>query len=359
MKLVVLGATGNVGTALLRQLAEAKPDAGEEIEVVGVARRIPPQDPPYDRASWESMDVADPGAAQGLARVFHGADAVINLVWSFQPARNVERLEAVGVGGLKAVLAAAKTAALPHLVHMSSVGAYSGGSYGRPVSESYPTDGIPTSPYSRHKAVAERLLDEFRKDSPTTIVTAVRPGLVMQREAASSLLRYALPALLPARAVGWLPVLPLDRRFLVPVIAADDVAAALEKIVRQRAGGAFNLAADEPLDRALLAAALHAWPFSVPAKVLRGLLTVTWRLHLQRLDPSWLDLAFSVPLLSTDRAKQELGWKPEIRTADAIRDVIAGARSAAATSSPVLRKRSVLGEIRDLRRGKATTRDLT
>ncbi|MEP6981368.1 MAG: NAD-dependent epimerase/dehydratase family protein, partial [Nakamurella sp.] len=49
----------------------------------------------------------------------------------------------------------------PQVVQMSSVGAYAPGSYGTAVDESYPTTGIPTSPYSRHKAAAERLLDAF------------------------------------------------------------------------------------------------------------------------------------------------------------------------------------------------------
>ncbi|GAB3818793.1 hypothetical protein GCM10027605_71970 [Micromonospora zhanjiangensis] len=53
MRIAVTGATGNVGTALLRQLAD-EPD----IEVVGIARRLPPADTsPYEgwsgtRSTW-------------------------------------------------------------------------------------------------------------------------------------------------------------------------------------------------------------------------------------------------------------------------------------------------------------------
>ena len=50
----------------------------------------------------------------------------------------------------------------------------------------------------------------------------------------------------------------------------------------------------------------------VPRQVLRGVVAATWNLGLQPLDPGWLDLAFSVPLLLSDRARGELGWTPTV-----------------------------------------------
>ena len=42
MRIVVVGATGNVGTAVVRRLAAARADGGDtSVEVVGVARRLP------------------------------------------------------------------------------------------------------------------------------------------------------------------------------------------------------------------------------------------------------------------------------------------------------------------------------
>lgn len=355
MKLVIVGATGNVGTALLRRLRES----GSH-EITGVARRIPPADPPYDIDHWSSIDIAEPGSVRALAQAFAGAAAVINLAWNFQPARDVARLEAVGVGGLRHVLTAVLEANVPHLVHMSSVGAYAPGRYGVPVDESWATTGVPTSPYSRHKAAAERVLDQAEVDHPDLVIARVRPGLIMNGLAASSQLRYATPALFPAHAVGWLPVLPLDRKFVVPVIHVDDVASAYDAVLQQRARGPFNLQSDDPLTRDLLAAALSAKPVHLPAGALRGLLAVAYRLRLSRLDPSWLDLGFAAPLLDTTRARTELGWSPVVSTLDAIREVIEGARRGVGGSSPVLRPRSPWRELLDLgRSGPATTRHET
>ncbi|WP_111766113.1 NAD-dependent epimerase/dehydratase family protein [Nakamurella deserti] len=354
MKLVIIGASGNIGTALLRRCAQ---DA--ELTVVGVSRRRPPAEPPYDVSAWVPLDVAGPSAAGELAEAFADADAVVNLAWGFQPSRDEAYLEAVGVGGLRSVLSAAVAAGVPHVVHMSSVGAYGPGSYGVPVDESFPTTGIPTSPYSRHKSAAEHVLDVFEREHPDLLISRARPGLVMSPDAGSSLLRYGLPPFVPGRLVGLLPVLPLDGDFRVPVVHADDVAAALLEMVRRRAGGAFNLAAPTPLDRALIARAMHARPLPMPRSLLRGLVTAGWRLHLERLDPGWIDLAFSVPLMRTDRAREVLDWTPRIDTAVGIAQVVDAMTQGAGTASPVLRRRSVRSELGDLRRGAASRRRLT
>ena len=56
VRIVVIGASGNVGTALLRRLSR-EPDA----DLVGVARRPPGPDagPPYDRVEWHACEVAE------------------------------------------------------------------------------------------------------------------------------------------------------------------------------------------------------------------------------------------------------------------------------------------------------------
>lgn len=354
MKLVIVGASGNLGTALLRRCA-----AADDVDVVGVSRRRPPAEPPYDTRVWVTIDVAGATAASELSQVFADADAVVNLAWGFQPARDEAYLEAVGVGGLRAVLSAAVAAGVPQVVHMSSVGAYAPGSYGVPVDESFPTTGIPSSPYSRHKAAAERLLDSFEKDHPEVVISRARPGLVMSADAGSSLLRYGLPPIVPNRLVGLLPVLPLDAGFRVPVVHAEDVADAVLAMVRGRTGGAFNLAAPTPLDRQLIADAMHARPLPLPRAVLRGLVTAGWKLHVERLDPGWIDLAFAVPLLRTDRARDLLGWTPRIDAAAGIAQVVDAMTQGASTASPVLRPRSVRSELTDLRHGTASRRRLT
>ena len=231
-RVVVVGASGNVGTALVRRWAD-DPD----IEVVGVSRRVPPSEGPYATvAGWHSVDVGAPDATSRLRRVFAGADAVVHLAWGFQPTRDPGYLERVGVGGSAHVLDAAVASGVPHLVHMSSVGAYAPKTDNVPVDESDPTTGVPTSLYSRHKATAEAHLDAFERDHPGEIVIArTRPGFVLQADAGAALTRYGLPAYLPSILLAHLPVLPLDAKLVIPVVHAADLAAAITAIVAERA----------------------------------------------------------------------------------------------------------------------------
>ncbi len=358
MRIVIVGASGNVGTAVLRLLqARDTPP-----EVIAVSRRTPPPEPPYDLAHWHRIDLSAPGVSDRLTPVFTGADAVLNLAWGFQPTRDAAQLERVGVGGLTAIVQAVARAGVGQLVHMSSVGAYRAAERGRRVDESWPTDGVPSSVYSRHKAAAERVLDQFEAGpgEGSAVITRFRPGIVVQRAAGSSLLRYGVPGYVPARMITALPLLPLDRSFTVPLVHADDLAAAVVASIDRRAGGAFNIAAEPPISRNELAAALGAHPVPLPASALRAIVAASWHARLQRIDAGWIDLAFSVPLLNTGRARTVLGWEPRVDAVTALVEAVAGMRDAASTSSPVLRPRTAWGQLTELvRNGPITRRRLS
>lgn len=119
-RIVITGASGNVGTALLRRLAED----GTDYEIVGVSRRQPPPDDVYRSVQWHQLDLADPGVEIALLNLFRGARCVIHLAWGFQPTRNTRYLDAVAVNGSAAVLGAAHDAKVPQLVHMSRLARY-------------------------------------------------------------------------------------------------------------------------------------------------------------------------------------------------------------------------------------------
>lgn len=354
MRIVITGASGNVGTALLRALPA-------EHDVVGVVRRPPSAQGVYQRVDWRSLDLTDPDAITKLRTVFDGADVVVHLAWGFQPTHDIDYLNRLGVGGTSAVLQAAHTSGVGQLVHMSSVGTYAGGSYGQRVDESWPTTGIDTSPYSRDKSAAEAILDEYeeRLGSAAIPIARMRPGFILQRAAASGLMRYGLPGYVPMQVVPWLPILPLDRKLCIPLIHADDVAAAIVLAVDRRATGPFNLAAEPPMGRDDVAAVLGARAVHVPSGLLGALVDLTWRTRLQHIDRGWLDLAFSVPLLDCSRARTELEWAPKWTAQEALADLLEGVAQRAHTTSPPLRRRSVVDLLRrDLTQGLISSRRL-
>ena len=135
MRVVVVGATGNVGTSVLHALLR-----DPQIEsIVGVARRAPRVS--FAKTKWVCADVT----RDDLVPHFAGADAVIALAWLIQPSRDLATLRATNVDGNARIFDAVARAGVPALAYASSVGAYSPGPKDRRVDESWPTEGIESS----------------------------------------------------------------------------------------------------------------------------------------------------------------------------------------------------------------------
>lgn len=321
MRIIVIGATGNVGTAVLDRLA------GGGHELIGVARRLPDASrPPYSAANWHIVDIAAADAVDRLAPILAGADAVVLLAWVLQPNHDEPAMRRINVTGTAHVLAAVARAGVPHLAYASSVGTYSIGPKRSAVDESWPTGGIPTSHYSRHKAMNERALDAFEAENPGIVVARLRPGLVFQRRAATEIAGLFLGRRFPTRWLGAvrIPVVPLSTRIVSQAVHAADLASAFALVLEQRAGGAFNIADDPVLgpDQVAAAVGARAIPFRFP--VLRSIVWLSWKLRLQATDPGWLDIAANVPIMSTERARRVLGWVPEHSSTEALAEIVQG-----------------------------------
>jgi nucleoside-diphosphate-sugar epimerase len=333
MRIVVTGATGNVGTSLVTALG-ADPRVSD---IVGIARRRPRLQTP--RTTWVSADVA----TAPLTHLFRGADAVIHLAWLIQPSRDERTTHAVNVDGSRRVFAAAAAAGAGALVYASSVGAYSPGPDDRAVDESWPTEGTPTSFYSRHKVATERALDEIEAAHPALRVVRLRPALTFKRDAASGIRRLFAGPLLPSPLVrpGLLPILPLPAGLRVQGVHSADVAQAYRLVATdQRARGAYNVAADPVLDASSLGRALGARTVDVPVGAVRVAAGLSFRARLHPTPPGWLDMGMAVPIMDAGRIRRELGWTPRHRADAALLELLGGMRDSAGVPTPPLDPRA-------------------
>lgn len=329
MRVVVLGATGNVGTALLHRLQAAQ-TTGEVDSIVGVSRQGPDRPgPPFETVQWHPIDVTDPEAGPRLEEVMRGADAVVDLVWVIRPNRDRQFLRAVNVEGNRTVFQAVAHAGVPHLVYASSIGAYGPGSKTAPVDESHPTTGTPTSHYGAQKAEVESLLDTFEQENPGVRVTRLRPGLIFGAVPAPEIKDYFLGNLIPARLLTWLlrigrlPVVPFPAGIRFQAVAAADMAEAYWQVVRQRAGGAFNVAAEPVLDAQSIGQLLGSRRYlELPVSVFRALAAATYAARLQPTDPGWVDLAETVPIMDTAALRQATGWSETVSSQHAVRALL-------------------------------------
>ncbi len=247
MHIAITGASGNAGTALLRNLQGQLARKPGSLRLTAISRRLPDTGrQPYAGVDWHCLDVGLAADRSKLEQALAGVDAVVHLAWQIQPNRDLEQLYRTNVTGTRNVLAAAKAAGVKQIVCASSVGAYSKAPKDQRTDESWPAGGMAGSHYSRHKAEQEEALDRFAAAEPGIAVARLRPGLIFQGDAGSEIGRYFLgpvfPRLLPKRLR--IPLLTVPEGLIFQAVHADDVAEAYWRVVDQRASGAFNIAAE-------------------------------------------------------------------------------------------------------------------
>jgi UDP-glucose 4-epimerase len=316
MRVVITGATGNVGTSLIGSLLNE--DSVEQI--VGVARRRPGAELP--KVEWKAIDIS----TDDLDPVFSGADAVVHLAWAIQPSRDLRALSATNVLGSRRVFESVERTGVPSLVYASSLGAYSPGPKDRRVTEDWPTNGIGTSFYSRHKAEVERLLDGLESRSPGTRVVRLRPAIILKAGAACGIRRLFMGPLVPTTLIkpGRVPVMPNLKGIRTQFVHSHDIGEAYRLAITSEVRGAFNVAADPVMDFPAIARLMHAKAVPVPKPLARRAADLTWRMRLQPTPAGWFDMAVHSPLMDVGRAHSELGWTPRHTAEEALLDLIYG-----------------------------------
>jgi nucleoside-diphosphate-sugar epimerase len=344
MRVVITGASGNVGTSLLESLA----NEDRVTDIVGIVRRLPRRT--FPKTSFVAADVV----SADLVPIFRGADAVVHLAWLIQPGRDESVTYAVNVTGSERVFNATVNAGVPTLVYASSVGAYSPGPKDTAVDESWPTDGIESSFYARHKAAVERILDRVEAERPELRVVRLRPGLIFKREAATEIRRLFLGPFVPRHLIRpkLIPVVPDVPRLRFQAVHSLDVGEAYRLALVTDAAGAFNIAAEPAIGPSELASLLGARPVKLPASALRAAAAATYALRAQPAEPGWVDMGLAVPIMDTSRARSVLGWSPSRTSLEALRELIAGLHGAADEDTPPLaRATSGIGRIREVLTG--------
>ncbi|WP_328875685.1 SDR family oxidoreductase [Streptomyces sp. NBC_00287] len=332
-RIVVTGATGNVGTSVVRLLSE-DPEVGS---VLGLARRIPEWSP--RKTEWAAVDLAS--AQAELTKLFEGATAVVHLAWAFQPTHDPAVTWRTNVLGGIRVFEAVAAAKVPTLVHASSVGAYSPGSKDHAVDESWPTHGWPGAAYCREKAYLERTLDAFDRAHPRVRVVRMRPAFLFKRESASEQRRIFGGRFVPGPLARpeLLPFLPDIPGLRVQALHTDDAAEAYRLAIGSDVRGAFNLAAEPPVDAELLGEMFDARPVRLPPTAARSAIAAAWGLHLLPASPHLFDAVLRLPLMDCTRARTELRWQPRHTASEVLEEFLHGLRQGAGMATAPLQGR--------------------
>jgi len=299
MKIAVTGASGQLGTALLRKLA-----LDRKVEAI-VALDIRPPLVAIKKVRYLHADVRD----EAFERFLEGCDALVHFAFIVTDWVPREVMEAVNVEGSKNVFRAAIAAGVKNIVYASSVAAYGiFPDHPMPIGEDTPRRRQPAVPYAANKYDVEHFLDDFERAHPSVAIARLRPAILV-----GARMEHAFGRVLDARLMpdlGWPPL---------PVVWDEDVAAAAVLCLQKQARGAFNLVADESLPSSELARVAGFRRVPVP----RAAVLAATRLNplLEKIgqkplgDPSWVEGELPRLVYTSDKAKTELGWKPKYPTA--------------------------------------------
>ncbi|MEW5848828.1 MAG: hydroxysteroid dehydrogenase-like protein 2 [Myxococcota bacterium] len=299
MKVAVTGGSGELGTLVLRRLMDDR-----SIKAVRCLDVRPPI-LASGKLQYLRADVREDGWEQHLA----GMDALIHLAFVVTRFIPREVFDEINVEGSKRVFNAAARVGIKQVVYASSIAAY-GVVPGHPVpiTEDTPRVHQPDFPYASAKYEVEEFLDAFEQLHPDVAVARMRPaifiGARIEHFHGGSFKRRLLPDVDGA---------------LLPLVWDEDVADAFILALKQRAHGAFNVVADEPVSATVLSQRTALRTIRIPSSVARAVgrvqgLLQEWGLGEGTPDAAWLTHSGAPMVASSRKAREVLGWKPRCNT---------------------------------------------
>jgi nucleoside-diphosphate-sugar epimerase len=327
LTVAITGPTGEIGKAVVGAL-ERSP-AVESI--VGMARR--PFDPSahgWKKVSYRRGDVLDRPAVRELVS---GAEVVVHLAFMIMGSAGESRK--INLEGSRNVFEATVTAGAKRLVYASSVAAYGFHRHNpQPLTEDVPARGTAAHYYSAQKAEVERLLEVVLAGSGTDAYV-LRPCIVAGPHA--PLLIDNLPytrvsELLPAGVRELLAGLPMIKPVLpdpgtpFQLVHHDDVASATRAAVLGRGRpGVYNIAGPGEMTITQLASELGWYSIPIPELALDALADTIARLGFLPAQAQWIAALREPVIMSTAKARRDLGWRPKYDALQTLRETIAAA----------------------------------
>lgn len=324
LEVFVTGGSGFVGRHLLRALAAEGHHARALARSDAAAAVV-------DATGAEPVrgDLADSTA---LAKGMAGCDVVVHAAALTDQWGPAERFHAVNVDGTAAVVAAARSAGVPRLVHMSSEAVLADGRALVQVDETYPRPARPVGQYPLTKGLAEDLV--LRANGPDLATVAVRPRFVWGPEDAT-----VLPAILDSVRRGrwsWVD----GGKYLTSTCHVANVCEGVMLAAERGRGGEVYFLTDGPpvtvrqfLTELAATAGVELPGRSVPRRVAWASATVfeaVWSLLRRSGEPplsrTFLALAAQEMTVVDAKARRELGYVGRLSREAGLAGLAAAAR---------------------------------
>ncbi len=289
-RIVVTGAHGSVGRRVVALLAQQRPAA----TVVAIDRAA--AHAPYPSVTNKQADLAD----ADLGALFSGADSVVHLASTVTAGTlNPAEIE-LEAALLHRVLDGLDSAAVGHLVVMSSAMVYGARRDNPvPITEDAPVRPNPDFDWALQRHRLEKLAQQWGL-APGRAVTILRPCAVVAEDRLGQLANTLRAARSGVAADGDPPVQYLH---------ADDLAAAVVAAVGVSHDGILNVAPDGWISGGTLAELEGPRPrLRAPSHLVRMLSALRWRSGLAPTPPGVVPYTTHPWVVANDRLRA-LGWR--------------------------------------------------
>jgi nucleoside-diphosphate-sugar epimerase len=329
LKVAVTGPTGDLGIALVDALERSR----QVKKIVGMARRpFDPRDQGWKKTEYRQGDVQD---KRSVADAVKGADVVVHLAFAILSASDATR--AVNIDGSRNVFEAAVESGAERIAYASSVAAY-GFHDDNPdwLTENVDPRGTPEHFYSQQKAEVEAVLAQTLLKTTRTHAWVFRPCIVAGPKAQTLLEElpyFRLSEALPDAVTRLLSSMPILKPVIpdpgtpFQLVHEDDVASAFVAGVHGKgAPGPYNLAGNGTLTMSDLADALGWYSVPLPQTAVGTTADLISRVPNLPAIVAWIHSVRKPVLMKTDRAKKELGWKPQHTSKATLKELVAAYR---------------------------------
>lgn len=290
---------GSIGSRLVPVLLE-DPTVSE---LVGLDLRALPCS---GRSKWLPVreDIRSPRAREFLK----GIDCLVHLAFVVRNIHDDERARQVNLEGTDNLLAGAAEHGVRHVVFASSATVY-GCRPDNPafVPEDWPLRPDPGHVYSECKARVEERLGRFKEANPQTVVTILRPVLVVGPGVENTLANLFRRRWFPS-VRGHDP--------LVQVVHIQDMVQALHLAVAKPVDGSFNVAAPDALRASEICRLLGIRRIVLPKILFVAALQGLYSARLSRLSPASVTRFLYSVTVDPSRFQRTFDWKPAYNTGD-------------------------------------------
>lgn len=302
--ILITGAGGYIGSELIKRLIADENSGVADHNIIAVdVRDIAPAEK-YASVTYEQADIREI-SFQNIVEQYK-PQTIVHLASVVSAGGDPDVDYSIDVLGTENVLKSCIASGVEQVIVTSSGAAY--GYYAdNPewLSESDALRGNDDFAYSRHKRMVEELLAKYRADHAELKQLVLRPCAVLGAATNNQVSKlFERPFILNIAA----------SRSAFVFIWDEDVISIIEKGIRDKSAGIYNLAGDGSLNSAEIAKILGKPRLTVPAWLLGGLLNFTRFLGLGKLGAEHVKFIQYRPVLDNKALKDDFGYTPQKTT---------------------------------------------